>query len=441
MFQYTSRLPRVFPVLLLVFAIQLPLCGEAAPSSLEQGVSALRAADYHAAVRYLEQARAAGIDTAGLHYNLGVAYYRLERYRDAEAAFAKVARTPEMAALAHYNLGLVAAAQQDTRKAERLFDQALKESDSAKLSALAASQLKRIRREDPVRRNGFLESLSGIVSGEVGYDDNVTLDANDLSLATGKDDTYLSLFLYGDGVIAKNLDSTVRADASLYSVRYNDLGSYNQDDLEAGIGFETAKSGWNLDAGVRLGVTYLDGNNFTRAEIIRLQGSRKLSEQQTLRLRYEVRRIDDMDAAYAYLAGWRQQLGADSIWKDGGKRLRVGYRLELNDREDLLSPRFTSYSPTRHNLRAQGVLPVSEKLDAVLELQYRYSRYNDANALPDGSFVTREEHRYRAIAKAVYAFNRNTDMALEYIYTKNDANLADKNYTDNQYSLNISYLW
>ena len=440
MFPYTFQLPRVISILILL-VVSFPVWSADAQESFDKGLSAVKSDDYQSAVRYFEQARTAGLNTATLHYNLGVSYYKLERYSDAETAFAKAARSPDMAALAHYNLGLVALAQGNKRKAERMFDQVLKESGSDKLSALAATQLDRLRKDKSAGDNGLVKSLSGIVTGEIGYDDNVTLEANDINRPTGKDDMYYSVFVYGDGRAIDGRKHDLRLAASLYSTRYQDFDIYNEDDVELGAVLEQKIKDWNVDAGAHLGWTYLDSSGFTRSQILRVQGKHRLSKTQQLRLRYEFNKIDELDSVYAYLGGWRQRFRMDSTWKYGGKHLRLTYQLELNDREDLLTPRFTSFSPTRHSVRAQGKLPVTDKLDAVLEGRYRFSKYNDASEQADGSFVTREEDRYRLIAKAVYYLAKNADLSGEYNYTKNDSNLVGNSYTRNQYMLRISYLW
>src|SRR5688572_23158740 len=99
------------------FALALALClclapGPAAAADRTQvfddAVAAFRAGDYDAALRSFLVARHLGLDTPGLRYNLGVTYYRLQRYAEAQAAFEALSHDPLWSALAHYNLGLVA---------------------------------------------------------------------------------------------------------------------------------------------------------------------------------------------------------------------------------------------------------------------------------------------------------------------------------------------
>ena len=104
-----SRISPAVAVALLVCAA-LRCAGAAAQDApaFERGIAAFQSGDYAAALQSFLEAQRAGLDTAGLHYNLGATYYRLQRYPEAEREFQALARDPAWAALAGYNLGLIA---------------------------------------------------------------------------------------------------------------------------------------------------------------------------------------------------------------------------------------------------------------------------------------------------------------------------------------------
>ena len=75
-------------------------------SDFEAGVDAFSEGELTKALALFEQARAVGMNTPPLLYNMGVVYFRLGRHELAESVFQELLDTPH-AALARYNLGLV----------------------------------------------------------------------------------------------------------------------------------------------------------------------------------------------------------------------------------------------------------------------------------------------------------------------------------------------
>src|SRR5262245_40485525 len=96
-----------------VVAISLFLClarahaATADPLAFDRGIAAFGAGDYGGALESFLDAQRAGLDTPGLHYNLGATYYKLQRYPEAEREFQGLARDSAWGPLASYNLGLI----------------------------------------------------------------------------------------------------------------------------------------------------------------------------------------------------------------------------------------------------------------------------------------------------------------------------------------------
>ena len=107
----------------------------------DQGIAAFQAGDYGSALRSFLEAQRAGLDTPGLHYNLGATYYRLQRYSEAEREFQGLARSPAWTALASYNLGLIAQRMGRLELAKEHFAQALRTATDHKLRMLAGRGL------------------------------------------------------------------------------------------------------------------------------------------------------------------------------------------------------------------------------------------------------------------------------------------------------------
>jgi hypothetical protein len=109
---------------------------------------------YWAALLRYEQAAEAGMDSALLHYNTGVAHYKAGQHIRARESLQKATRSSSLRQLAHYNLGLNAFAAGDNDEALQWFLFARDQGASEEVSALARTAIARIRRgqaeEDPV---------------------------------------------------------------------------------------------------------------------------------------------------------------------------------------------------------------------------------------------------------------------------------------------------
>lgn len=133
--------------LLIILTALAPL---SAPAQLDghalmlQGNELFRDGLYRAALLRYREASAAGLDVPLLHYNLGVASYKAQRYDEAEVALERAAADPRLAPLALYNLGLTSNAKGATLEAERWFRLALERADRRELRTLSEAALQSI---------------------------------------------------------------------------------------------------------------------------------------------------------------------------------------------------------------------------------------------------------------------------------------------------------
>ena len=109
---------------------------------------------YWAALLRYEQASEAGMNTALLHYNTGVAHYKAGQHIRARESLKKAARSSSLEPLAHFNLGLNAYAAGDPNEALRWFRLARDQQQNEQISSMARKAIGRIRSrqrsEDPV---------------------------------------------------------------------------------------------------------------------------------------------------------------------------------------------------------------------------------------------------------------------------------------------------
>lgn len=146
-----------------------------ATQAFAAGVEQVRLGEFEAALRYFQRARELGDRSPRLQFNLGVAYYRLNRLEEARVAFLLASAGRDTHDLALYNVGLVALAGGDLDEATRRFRTTAREAKSANLRALAVQALARAQ-------GAQAKPLRGSFSLLRGEDSNVVIP-----LSTGND--------------------------------------------------------------------------------------------------------------------------------------------------------------------------------------------------------------------------------------------------------------
>ena len=136
------------------------------------GIQAFNAGDLDEARRLLESAVSKGLSSRSLNYNLGVVYYKLGLYEEAEQTFRTLIPTRQKA-LAYYNIGLTALARENQDAATQAFQNVLASDPDDNLISLATRQLERL---DPTMHAASpRKRWAGLVSIGGGYEDNVAL--------------------------------------------------------------------------------------------------------------------------------------------------------------------------------------------------------------------------------------------------------------------------
>jgi hypothetical protein len=386
------------------------------------GSDAFAAGDYRAAVQWFEQARDGGLAGPAVHYNLGVAQYRVGDYAAAEATFRLIGeRFPAMRSLAEYNLGLALWRQGRTEAAIAMFRRAALGDDRAVVS-LATAMLTRLgtAAPPPPRRTIWL-SLFDV---RVGHDDNVVLvDESILPPGQEKESAFAELIAYTSA--AASAESGPRFDASAYMVRYPDADRYDQGALRLGGAWRWSFSDWRLDLGPHYNWNTLGGDRFEQRIGASIDLRRALGARSALTLRLLIAEVDELDRQFSFIAGRREQLRVGLDQRTDAGRLQLGWEYERNDRDD------PGVSPDRMRLLARYRHRIGPNWTADLGGAWRASRYRD---LPE----TREEDLLELAVGGIRALPRGWQLAAEYRWADNDANVDVYSYRRNRFQLGIS---
>ena len=105
---------------------------------------------YWAALLRYQQAADAGMRSALLDYNAGVAHYKARQFTRATKHLLRAAESPQLEVIAHYNLGLTAYAAGDNREALTWFRRSRDQERSGQIRRMSIKAIARIR-DDVIR--------------------------------------------------------------------------------------------------------------------------------------------------------------------------------------------------------------------------------------------------------------------------------------------------
>lgn len=377
-----------------------------------------------------EAARAAGLESNSLMYNLGVVYYRLGEYELAANAFSALLGTSSQA-LAEYNLGLVAKAAGNPDTARLWFTRAASESAHEKIRALATRQLqegKQPSQESPRHPWMTYVSLAG------GYDDNIASVPE--SGSSGQEGGFAELLAAGSADVYQAENSTVRLEGAAYSRLYPSESEFDTDFLQIGTSWlETLGPG---RAGATLGVSQSWFDSEALERTYRLDLSYRLEECPVLgsgsRCRASVSTgvVEGGDGFEAYDGQWYQtRLKGRKDFTHW--RVEAQYRWDMNDRDDMESgEQFVSVSPQRNLVELALLYKVSQRWNVGVEGSYRYSRYADPHRLFSSQGVLEAERRVDKRTQGTllteYVLSARWSVRGEWMLRDNQSNLARYDY-------------
>jgi len=386
------------------------------------GVEAFNAGQFEAARQSFSDAKAAGLESPALMFNLGSTYYRLRRFDEAADAFAQSGQDPAWAMLSRYNQGLVAWEQGDRQRAAGFFSEVAKHSGDARLTAAALLMWERV---DPLARLTPRTRLAA----NLGYDSNVILtDLPQSVSASGKSDIFTEFLAKTGAWIGRGADSPTW-EASFYDVRYSDLNDYNLTQVSAGLDKPWSQGRWVHLAGVQLRQLWLDGAGFQRIESLR--GATIFSANRDRLLRGDLRfsQVDSLGNRYDFLKG--QEIDVELSWTETFSRSWLAYGLTYaqNDRKDQTSGAdFYSYSPTRLGGWIRGSWSLGSRWVLSPSFRFRNSRYSGTDR-HGGVAQAREDNDWQLGTVLTYRWTPTWSVTTEYQFSKTDSNFPDYSYT------------
>ncbi|WP_372986613.1 tetratricopeptide repeat protein [Marinobacter sp.] len=400
-----------------------------AQADFRKGVDLFQQGDLKAARQRLEAARAAGLDSMTLHYNLGVVYYRLGQLDAAEESFARLLSSPHET-LARYNLGLIALARNDEPVARDYFLSVIESDGPDKLQDLARARLVETGVQVPVSgqrpRRLYLAASGGYDSNIAGLPETAT---------TREGGLFLDAVVAGSVRVRGDKNTGWDLEAAFFGRDYPDDDDYNTRFLQGKLAWSEQGSGLSRQLGAVLSQSWFGADAFeTRYGVEGLMAWTQCPVALPVDgcdMSLAAARVDGGSSFEAYDGQW-YRLRARAARRIGAWKLEGKYLWELNDRSDLASgSQFVSVSPQHHAIEA--VARYSVQADMVLGAMggFRYSRYQDSHRLLEGEAVVverRTDRRWETGTFAEYGLSRSWLLRGEWLFRDNSSAIDSYSY-------------
>jgi hypothetical protein len=412
-----------------------------APSSaaamMREGIDQFRAGAFAPALDKFLQARAAGLDTPVLRYNLGAVYYKLHQDDKAAAQFESLLADPKFGDFARYNLGLIAQRAGRTTDAQRYFTAVETQSRNAHLRLLARSSLR--------GTTASSHPWQGYVEVGGGYDDNVALAApSSLLAASGVGSPAINAQGGAAVRLTGNSNQGLQLAGNLYDVQYPSQSRFNLLFARLGPEYRMPLGSWRVQSGGYFSDIRLGNNELEKLGSLNLRAQHSLPGSTALRFDYWLERATG-GPRYAYLTGWQNKFAVQTGWHPGRVHVTAEYGIAINRRRNLsVGTQFFSASPTRQHLEARVRWEMSPTNEVYLRGRYGWNRYDQSNIFLQAGVpvVLRREDTVRNAALGYdYRLTAHSSLNAEYEYRRNDSNIARYAYSSNRYMLAYRYVF
>ncbi len=418
------------------------------------GVNAFNEGEYAQALEYFRQAEQAGNEALSLQYNIAVSLYRLGQYSEARERFLLLGEHDDWRVLTTYNLGLVAESLGNDSLARDYFLQSVAQEEHERVREAASRKLEAMDRRQQTADRGSMTSSqepgspqrwAAIARLTGGWDSNASSLADDLLDDRARaDDLYSEQLLYGHLQASGRARDGMRVYGMLFNRGFHDFSHLNSQVLSLGGVFEVPVGAYRTEAGIRMNVTQLDGSRVAEQYQIHAGAARDFSFG-TVGASHAFARFE-AGPRFSQIQGYQNRTELDWRNRIDNLSVRLRYRFELNDRQDLQrNGAFASYSPTRHGLMLDLRNHLTPSLSSGVRVEHLSSRYDGTNRLRDTNGEVRERGRRtrqnRMTADVDYRLGGSWRLRGEYQFTDQRDNFALYTYDKHRVSATVEYRW
>ncbi|MDZ7787405.1 MAG: tetratricopeptide repeat protein [Halofilum sp. (in: g-proteobacteria)] len=403
--------------LVLLLVTPAAVSAATAREMFRQGVEAAQEDEYEQAVEHFEAARQAGLDTGALHFNLGVALYRVGRLDEAEAAFLRAVESGSMVAPAHYQLGRIARERGETARARDAFRRAARTAKTASLRKRARAALAALDTA-PSSPDYIYLGLGG------GHDSNIALTPSDASGTSEQSDQFLDAVLVGRWP----LEDRFYLRGSAYLQEFFDEDQFSLLALRGGVGrVGRLRGAWEWNAWVDGRHQRLGGDAFDNALLAGGRLQRPLNAGWRLRLDYELE-LARGASGFGFLDGVEHRFDV-SFDERGRSGWTLAAGVATSDRDDLATADdFFSFSYDEVSLEADHTFRLDADHHLTLSGDWRHRDYDGPEVRAGTPEGTREEDRYGLAVALDRRLDRDWSVRADLRVERRDSTVTDFDY-------------
>lgn len=433
-----SFIPALALAILAVCPHRAFAAGNDADAAFSSGVTLFRQGRYAAARAAFERARAEGLHSPVLFYDLGAIEFKLGNLDSARENFSRIVDDPGYGQYARYNLGLIALRTGDRDNARELFSTVARTANDPSLRVLAQRQLQRIPAAKPVQAVGFLDVESG-------YDSNVVLRRTATAVTPSqRGSATFGMLAGGAGVVNGTWNHGLQMTGSVYYRGYTAVSGYDQILLQGGPRYRFSAGAWKLETAADLSYFRFGSSTLETQLVLRARATHALGGTGKLMLDGGVAGVRG-GTNYGYLGGHYYYLGARGEWNIDAATFSLGYRHEIDSRNDLhTGTQFFSVSPTADTLSASLKWKFDVRWRAKILAAYARSRYHDPDVFTQNTALV-TVRRVDEFDRLGVSLRRNfsPDLSLELSAERDDnrSTVSRYSYVQNLYLLRLSYLF
>jgi tetratricopeptide (TPR) repeat protein len=419
-------------------------------SVYQHGLDAVKQKKYTQAIDYFKQV----IDEGGggiaslplVHFNLGVCYYRVERYDKANESFKRAMTSNALLWRSVFNLALVAERQQRWNHAGRLYEKVVADAGNPDLITLAKTKLAHLTSESLIAAPHLLNrsqyslplTWAGTVSAGFGQDSDV-IDPKDLS-GTGSDDSFYEIFAAAYRPFWVSGSRYFLFNTLAYTAKYDSVEEFDVNLVNVGLEHRWRLNKQLLSTGISAQYSTVGRDDYLLQQAFHGSSRWLFDSKAKLLAKYEYRDYKALDSIYDPLEGYSHEVKLSwySPWIDNHRFKATMFVIDDERADNMFSSPQTSFSSMR-----QGTSAAWDYRDGpvqwTVDLEYRNSDYDGRNTLAFGVEKSREDKRYKASVNWQYSISAEWEINFEYVYTENKSNIDNYSYLGGVATYGVNY--
>ncbi len=385
----------------------------------------------------LTQAEGVARENGRIAFHQGRAHEKLKQYDRAASRFLRAAvLEPSLTASAYYYAGLSYQQLGLYEEAQESFKTVMEEAPESDFAPLAKKGLKLAKKAEKKARpwNIYLNS-------SVQYDNNVLLEPTDGPLdgsqgGVSPADARTVIFIQGDYAMRAGNPWKAGFGYTLYQSAHQELAQFDTQSLTPTLYYSHERGKTTTRVEYLYQFVVLNKERYLEVQGLRPSYTYKPGPTSSSEIFYHVQFKDFLETPQSPASSDR-----DSFNNQAGLSTRISFG-KLSGKIDYLfeleNAKVADWDFNGHALTVGAEMRLPKAIQGTLNGGYNLKDYKNPNTF-SSTGAAREDNTYSTTLRFSRGLTPQSDLALQYAYTKNDSNLSVFDYSRHVYSL--SYGW